>query len=380
MRLPAEIEQRILELISMPDLNWKSARVHNKKLNRIRNQMYKLTDDFAQAIPSADRYSDAYFAYNFPMNFVKAMVLAKEVNCLYPQLFNNKDTIRILDIGCGEGAGMFGLYYGLKNSKKFVLTGIDTSTQMLKKCKNMTHSLKNKDACIRVKLRRQDVSHGLLKKKINKYNIVIFANVLAEIFTGDNIPVKFIERILKSTDDDGVIIIIEPAAKNLSRRLMDLRNEIIQKHKGYILLPCLHKNECPLYEIRKQKEWCHQSISWHSPVYMKIINQGLNREIDYLKFSYLVISKKDHRKRYDGCYSVISPLFREKGRKRCFLCTPAGRIELVRLNKLKTQANREFDRISKGDIISFENLVQTKPHYWRIAENTKVKITYRKNN
>ncbi|MCK4672624.1 hypothetical protein KAT67_01445, partial [candidate division WOR-3 bacterium] len=124
MRLPAEIEQRVLELISMPDLNWKSARVHNKKLNRIRNQMYKLTDDFAQAIPSADRYSDAYFAYNFPMNFVKAVVLAKEVNCLYPQIFNNKDTIRILDIGCGEGAGMFGLYYGLKNSKKFVLTGI----------------------------------------------------------------------------------------------------------------------------------------------------------------------------------------------------------------------------------------------------------------
>jgi len=379
MRLPAEIEQRVLELISMPDLNWKSARVHNKKLNRIRNQMYKLTDDFAHAISSADRYSDAYFAYNFPMNFVKAVVLAKEVNCLYPQIFNIKDTIRILDIGCGEGAGMFGLYYGLKNSKKFVLTGIDTSTQMLKKCKNMTHSLKNRDACIRVKLRRQDVSHGLLKKKINKYNIVIFANVLAEIFTGDNIPVKFIERILKSTDDDGVIIIIEPATKNLSRRLMDLRNEIIQKHKGYILLPCLHKNECPLYEIRKQKEWCHQSISWHSPVYMKIINQGLNREIDYLKFSYLVISKKDHRKRYDGCYSVISPLFREKGRKRCFLCTPAGRIELVRLNKLKTQANREFDRISKGDIISFENLVQTKPHYWQITEDTQIRILVSKN-
>ncbi len=34
MKLPGEIEQRVLELIGMPDLNWKSARVHNKKLNR----------------------------------------------------------------------------------------------------------------------------------------------------------------------------------------------------------------------------------------------------------------------------------------------------------------------------------------------------------
>jgi len=374
MKLPLEIEHKILELIGMPELNWKSARVHNKKLNRIRNQMYKLADDFAQAIPSTDKYSDAYFAYNFPMNFVKAMVLAKEVNFLYPQLFNNKDTIRILDIGCGEGAGMLGLYYGLKNSIRFMLTGIDTSTQMLKKCKNMTHSLKNRDACIRVKLRRQNVSHGLLKKKINKYNIVIFVNSLAEMFTGDNIPVIFIERILKSTDDDSVIIIIEPATKYLSRRLMNLRNEIIRKHKAYVLLPCFHKNECPLMEIRKQKEWCHQSISWQPPDFMKILNQGLNREIDYLKFSYLVISKKDHRKKCDECYSVISPLFREKGRKRCFLCTPTGRIELVRLNKLKTQVNRKFDRISKGDIISFENLVQTKPHYWQITKDTQIKI------
>ncbi|MCK4250770.1 methyltransferase domain-containing protein [candidate division WOR-3 bacterium] len=379
MRLPAEIEQRVLELINMPDLNWKSARVHNKKINRIRNQMYKLAEDFAQTIPSADLYSDAYFAYNFPMNFVKAMVIAKEVNFLYPQLFNNKDTIRILDIGCGEGAGMLGFYYGIKNSTKFVLTGIDTSTQMLKKCKNMTHSLKNRDTCIRIKLRRQDVSHGLLKKKTHKYNIVIFANSLAEMFTGNNIPVKFIERILKSTDDDGVIIIIEPATKYLSRRLMNLRNEIIRKHKAYVLLPCFHKNECPLMDIRKQKEWCHQSISWHPPDFMKILNQGLNREINYLKFSYLVISKKEHKRNIDESFLVLSHLLKEKGKKKCFLCTPTGRVELVRLNKLKTQANREFDRISKGDIISFTNVVQTNPHYWQITEDTQIRILVSKN-
>ena len=379
MRLPEEIEHNILELIGMPELKWKSVRAHSKKLNRIRNQMYKLADDFAQSIPSADRYSDAHFAYNFPMNFVKAIVLAKEVNFLYPQLFNNKDTIRILDIGCGEGAGMLGLYYGLRNSIRFMLTGIDTSTQMLKKCKNMTHSLKNRDACVRIKLRRQDVSHGLLKKKINKYNIVIFANSLAEMFTGDNIPVIFIERILKSTDDDSVIIIIEPATKYLSRRLMNLRNEIIRKHKAYVLLPCFHKNECPLMEIRKQKEWCHQSISWQPPDFMKILNQGLNREIDYLKFSYLVISKKEHNRNIDESFPIISHLLKEKGKKKCFLCTPTGRVELVRLNKLINPSNEKFDKILKGDIISFTNVVQTNPYYWQIAENTQIKILHSKN-
>ncbi len=377
MKLPAEIEHRVLELIGMPELNWKSVRAYNKKLNQIRKQMYKLADNFAQAVPSAGRYSDAYFAYNFPMNLMKAIFVMNEIQKLYPQLFKHKKKMNILDIGCGEGAGMLGLYYALNNKMEFVLVGIDTSIKMLKRCREMVHWLKDKDTHVRITLRRRDMSEGLLKKKIQKYDIAILANSLSEILMYHVIPVRYIERIFKSVKDDGIVIIIEPALKHLSRRLMVLRNEIIQKHKGYILIPCLHKNECPLYEIRKQKEWCHQSISWKPPDYLKILNQGLNREIDYLKFSYLVISKIYHKKKCNECYLVISPLLREKGKKKCFLCTPYDRIELVRLNRYRNKLNSAFDKIRKGNIVSLSDYIQENERYWQITGNTKIKILFK---
>jgi ribosomal protein RSM22 (predicted rRNA methylase) len=157
---------------------------------------------------------------------------------------------------------------------------------------------------------------------------------------------------------------------------MTLRNDIINRQKGQVLLPCLHSENCPLINIRKQKDWCHQSILWDPPDYMNILNQGLNREIDRLKFSYLVITQENFPGHDFNAFLVISNLLKEKGKKRCFLCTPTGRVELVRLNKLKCPTNSEFDKILKGDIISFTNILQTKPHHWQIAENTKVKISH----
>jgi len=377
MKLPELIENKILEQIGIPDLNWKSARIHNKKLNRIRNQMYNLADDFAQTLSSADKYSDAYFAYNFPANLMKAIAVMQQVRNLYPALLAGQTDLNICDIGCGEGAGMFGIYYGLENFEKIRFTGFDTSPAMLKKCKAMMQYIKKSDVRIHFRLLRQDLSHGLLKKKSDKYNIIVLTNSLVEMFTDQNIPVNFIERLLKSCSDNGVIIVLEPATKQLSRRLMILRASIINLGKAQVLLPCLHVEECPLMDVRQQKDWCHQSIAWHVPEYLKILNQGLNREIDRLKFSYLVIAQKDFPMTPINAFLVISSLLLEKGRQRCYLCTQQGRIELVRLKRDKSQANKAFDTIRKGDVIMLDKIIEKRPDYWQVADNSGIKIVNR---
>ncbi len=376
MRLPSEIEKKILDLLSISDLTWQTKSSHKKRLHELRKQMYKLSDDFAQTKSSAEKYPDAYFAYNFPMNFMKAMMIAQRVKSLYPQLTNHKSTLRILDIGCGEGAGMFGLYYGFRSSKRFLLTGIDRSTKMIKRSRGIGDWLQKCDSDMRIKLHRRKVPQRFMSKKAQKYDIVIFANSLAEILPETDIPLRFIERIFQGIDDSGIIIIIEPALKNMSRRLMSLRKEIIQKKKGYILLPCLHESGCPLQEIRQQREWCHQSIPWNPPEFMQIINQGLDREIDTLKFSYLIIAYKKTRRLSEDGFLVISPLLKEKGKKKCYLCTSRGRSELIRLNKEQTTLNNAFDTIRKGDIIVLEKCIQKKSNYWQITDTTCIEIIY----
>ncbi len=377
MKLPQAIERQILTFIGLSDLNWQSQKFFRKQISRIQKQMYRLSEDFSLLKPTKDDNSDAYFAYNFPVNLMKVKVVIQQLTYLYRNMLTYHNNLNICDIGCGEGAGMFGIYYGLQNFEKMRFTGFDISVTMLRRCRAMMQLIKKSDARIHFRLLRQDLSHGLLKKKNDKYNIIILANSLAEMCMDQNIPVNFIERLLKSCSDNGIIIIIEPATKLLSRRLMVLRNSIISKNKAQILLPCLHNEECPLMDVRQEKDWCHQSIVWHVPEYMKILNQGLNREIDRLKFSYLVIAQKDFPKKPVDTYLVISSLLREKGKQRCYLCTQKGRIELVRLKRDKSQANRTFDRIRKSDVIILDKIIKKKPDYWQVVDSSEIKIVNR---
>jgi hypothetical protein len=175
-------------------------------------------------------------------------------------------------------------------------------------------------------------------------------------------------------DEQGFVVIIEPALKKQTRRLMHLRNQLIEKKKGCVLLPCLHAQECPLSRIRKGREWCHQTITWKPPEYMRLLNQGMNREINKLKYSFLVIAKCNYGIHHGNKLLVVSKLLTEKGKKRCFLCTPAGRIELSRLDRFKSSVNASFDHIKKGDIVTLKNVVQKKQGLWRITDETQCSI------
>lgn len=374
MRLPHEIEQKILEILGMPKLSTRNISAHTKRLNEIRKQMHNLSHDFARLKSTEEKYADAYFAYNFPMNVMKVIIVAEELQDIYSELFSSTTQLNILDVGCGDGAGMLGLYSCLNDSNNISFTGIDASSLMLKRARGLMGWLKDRDSSVDVKFVKRQISPNLFKESKQRFDIILFANSLAEIFQNDKISPKFMEQVLKCMTRDGIVIIIEPALKKFSRRLMNLRTEIIETRKSSILLPCLHTNPCALLNVRKQREWCHQSISWEPPDFMKIINRGLNREIEHLKFSYLVIAKKDYKKSICNGFRVISRVLKEKGKKRCFLCTPNGRVELVRLDKSKNTVNTPFDEIIKGDIIALKRVIQKRPQYWQIQEDTVVKI------
>jgi hypothetical protein len=217
---------------------------------------------------------------------------------------------------------------------------------------------------------------AFFKTKTAQYDVILFTNSLAEICKDNTIPLKFIESVMRHLTTNGIIIIIEPALKHLSRRLMKLRDEILCNKKGSVLLPCLHTSPCPLFSIRAQKEWCHEIRKWQPPEFMKFINRKLHRDIHRLKFSYLVVGKQTCNRTPCNGFLVVSRLLKEKGKQRCFLCTPGARVELVRLNKSISTQNTEFSSIQKGDIISADNINRKRPHYWQIDQHTHINIIY----
>lgn len=370
--MPGFLEQAILDELELSGLSRSTSHKFNRQLSKLRKQLRALSRDFAVSLPTEDQYSDAYYAYNFPMNFMKAWFIGKQLFNLCSRSFTNKKRIAVLDLGCGAGAGMLGLSMAFDIDQSILLTGVDGSSVMLSKCRRLSAVTRKHREKLHVHTIKDDISDGFMGRK-KKYDIVFIANTLTEIFLDQSIPLFYVERLIKHLDNSGCLVIIEPATKVQSRKLMDLRDVIINKKKGTVLLPCFHREECPLMYIRNQKEWCHQSIDWQPPEYLRVINQGLNREIDVLKFSYLVISKKASADIPKDCWLLISSLLREKGKKKCFLCAPEGRIELTRLNKHRSGKNKIFDTLIKGDIIHLENYRKRSPRIWRIEQDTRLK-------
>ena len=53
-------------------------------------------------------------------------------------------------------------------------------------------------------------------------------------------------------------------------------------------------------------------------------------------------------------YRIVSDRLRDKGRLRVWGCGPAGRHELVRLDRDRNDANVAFDEVERGDLVQVD--------------------------
>jgi SAM-dependent methyltransferase len=361
----------------MPGLDESSARRYRQRLQAIRKEMRKLSADFSIGKSSEARYADAYFLYNFPMNLVKTAVVTQEIQSRYPQLPADREQLDVLDVGCGSGAGIFGLYHRLSQMsgiRQFKFTGIDSSHRMLAHARTLSRWFALRDRRVRVRFLERKIEdlYSLSSKK--NYDLILCVNSLAEIAEDDNILLRFFNSALRRLKDGGLLVVIEPALKKFSRRLMALHDRLISEKRIQILLPCLHDKPCALLRLENRTEWCHQTVSWSPPGFLRMINRGINREIDVLKFSYLVIVKSTERLRRPRGDLVISHLLKEKGKQRCYVCTDTGRAEVVRLDRAVSDKNARFADIRKGVIVKLADITRKKKDYWQVTENSTVEI------
>ena len=95
-------------------------------------------------------------------------------------------------------------------------------------------------------------------------------------------------------ENEGVVIWIEPALKKESRRLLEVRKELVKQiEKGNqpfkILLPCLGHQACGA--LAAPEDWCHENVVWWRPPYLRKLDDMTKLDRKSLPFSYLVISK-----------------------------------------------------------------------------------------
>jgi len=131
------------------------------------------------------------------------------------------------------------------------------------------------------------------------------------------------------------LMIVEPSTQQDGRRLMALRQKLIEK--GYSLwAPCTHQQACPLL-TQSKTDWCHDRIHFAAPEWFMKLEEHLPMKNRTLTFSYLLARKKaaplQQTQEKTTVARIVSDQLKEKGKDRQMVCRGPDREFLSWLHK-----------------------------------------------
>jgi ribosomal protein RSM22 (predicted rRNA methylase) len=322
----------------------------------------------------------AYRAYFLPANLSKIHKPLQEL-LLHPRGLFSKEKIRILDIGAGPGTAVLGtLEFFSRRKQKPVLafTAVDQVLGNLKEAEELFLFTRNKHA-LDASLKTIQADIGSVERFVHgHFDMIILSNVLNELFVHDEkriaTRVEFLDSILKRfLADDGSCIIIEPALRETSRDVLEVRDGILGL--GFnVYSPCLGGVQCPA--LANIRDWCHEDIPWEPPLRVQEIDKLTGLRKDSLKFSYLVL-RRDALSLADICgpsaFRVVSEPLVSKGKVEFYLCAGGERKLVTRLDKDSTDRNHDFRRLKRGDVVDIEELKDEGKRF-RVGKDTTVKL------
>ena len=196
--------------------------------------------------------------------------------------------------------------------------------------------------------------------KGDTFDLILVVNVLNELFRDARDPltrrVKLLVQLLDSLAPNGTLIVIEPALRETTRALHEVRDRLLAEGKANVYSPCLHERPCPA--LIKPEDWCHEERAWTPPPGVQDIDRQVGFIKDALKFSYVVLRKDGLTivERAPDIHRVVSERLVMKGEQRVWLCNETGRQLVGRLDKDRSERNAEFDQWDRGAIVRVDEI------------------------
>lgn len=282
----------------------------------------------------------AYFLYFMPSNLFRVASIWAELSRLGFKW--HSENFQAVEFGAGPASGAAGIGAG----EKYAPVGLPSSATwaLIEQDRNILElgnewvktyfpSLGFPDWGTRTFHRKIDLKQGFLPKAAPKFDLWLMSYYLNEL----DLPAKELAPLLLKSwknhlNPEGIVILVEPALKLQSRKLLELRKELLQtESEMQVLTPCLGHQNCGA--LAAEDDWCHEEVTWWRPPYFKMIDQmaGLDRRT--LPFSYLVLIKSQ-RPRHEilpqignrpNTYRLVSPAHSEGKDLEFFLCGQEGK-------------------------------------------------------
>ena len=187
-----------------------------------------------------------------------------------------------------------------------------------------------------------------------RFDVIAFGHLLNELFGAGEAALArraaLVEEALGRLRPDGSVVIIEPALRETSRALLQLRDVLVAR--GYaVRAPCFYRGNCPA--LLKQSDWCHAERVWRRPPLVEAIARAAGLHRESLKMSYLVLAPRGEAwsdPPPGRVFRIVSEPLQGKGRQRFIGCGPEGRLGLALQDKHRTGGNESFFGLQRGDV------------------------------
>ena len=347
------------------------ARSEDAVIAKLETEVAKLSDGFTT--DRADGFGDygadekallAYGLFFFPQTYVRTLFQFDEIlnRCGWKPAGAK---IRIADLGAGTGSAALALASRLPDTEEIEINAIEESETSLR----LAEKIARDKSKFWPRLKFHPICEDMLKFgeagsrfQKEKFDVIIASFSFNECF-GDKPREEFdawIDRALGHLADGGLFLISEPALKSSADRLERLRNRIAADQRFNILAPCLHHSACPML-ARGDATFCHEVRWWKFPRGLQRLNRKLFRTIQFLKYSFLAVTKETPTRHvsHETAESarLVSPLMDLKGRMQCEGCAADGaihRYEILTRN-FSSAGKRAFFQTERGDIVEWKN-------------------------
>ena len=328
----------------------------------------------------------AYLSYFLPVNLSKIQVLLDEM-----PVPEDDRKFSVLDLGSGPGTGALAVldwWHRCRSSAELSVVVLDTVPAALRQASLLWNGYCQAAGITTTSLQtgEGDLERRAWLEQVKErapFDLLILANCLNEMFSDAKDPIGartgLVAEVLTLLATHGTMMIIEPALRDTSRALHQVRDRLLQEQHCTVYSPCLHENNCPA--LTNPYDWCHEERKWEAPVSIQQIDEHVGFIKDALKFSYLLLRKdgKTIVERRPDVYRVVSELRVMKGEKRAWLCSEQGRQEVGRQDRLASPQNEAFDQWHRGAIVQIERIVRKEKNgkvsaLGRIEQDATVKI------
>lgn len=326
----------------------------NLKPSHIGEYVSRLSDNFIRSAQPDDYLINidvyiAYLLYFMPVNMLKLPYLLREID------FSGQKTIKILD--CGTGTGTFALsaidYFTHHYPDiRLDMTLTDKAISHIDRTRKLFGSMLDTGDISANAINYHTLDLTDIDNLRDKYDIIILGNIINEIDIA-KYP-QILKKLNNLLEDNGSIIMIEPALRELSQKALRFRDEGIN-HGLFPIFPCIQTIEkpssCPAL---RDNDWCHQTHSIDQDKWISGIDKHTGFLKDDIRYTGIIFSKQKSINDANS-WRIVSDMMGEKGLSRVYLCHDDSRILARRLDKNKSDTNSVWSKLKKGDMIKLQD-------------------------